>query len=95
MMRLIEQGKVDLRAPVRNYLPDFRVQDENVSRTVTIWNLLTHTSGWEGQVAGPDCTAVVVTEQRLITSTAVREADESAGSRPTQAPVGDVFSGAV
>src|SRR5262245_13250411 len=54
MMRLIEQGKADLRAPVRNYLPDFRVQDENVSRTVTIWNLLTHTSGWEGQVAGPD-----------------------------------------
>jgi len=54
MMRLIEQGKVDLRAPVRNYLPDFRVQDENVSRTVTIWNLLTHTSGWEGQVAGPE-----------------------------------------
>ena len=32
MMRLVEQGKVDLRAPVRNYLPDFRVQDEAVSR---------------------------------------------------------------
>ena len=30
MMRLVEQGKVDLRAPVRNYLPDFRVQDEAV-----------------------------------------------------------------
>src|SRR6266545_6971399 len=54
MMRLIEQGKVDLRAPVRTYLPDFRVQDEAVSRDVTIWNLLTHTSGWEGQVSGPD-----------------------------------------
>jgi CubicO group peptidase (beta-lactamase class C family) len=54
MMRLVEQGKVDLRAPVRTYLPDFRVQDEAVSRDVTIWNLLTHTSGWEGQVAGPD-----------------------------------------
>src|SRR5262245_27673923 len=26
MMRLVEQGKVDLRAPVRTYLPDFRVQ---------------------------------------------------------------------
>jgi len=54
MMRLVEQGKVDLRAPVRRYLPDFRVQDEAVSRDVTIWNLLTHTSGWEGQVAGPE-----------------------------------------
>jgi CubicO group peptidase (beta-lactamase class C family) len=54
MMRLVEQGKVELRAPVRNYLPDFRVQDEAVSRSVTVWHLLTHTSGWEGQVSGPD-----------------------------------------
>jgi CubicO group peptidase (beta-lactamase class C family) len=54
MMRLVEQGKVDLHAPVRKYLPDFRVQDEAVSRDVTVWHLLTHTSGWEGQVAPPD-----------------------------------------
>jgi CubicO group peptidase (beta-lactamase class C family) len=54
MMRLVEQGKIDVRAPVRTYLPEFRVQDEAVSRDVTIWNLLTHTGGWEGQVAGPD-----------------------------------------
>jgi CubicO group peptidase (beta-lactamase class C family) len=54
MMRLAEQGKVDLQAPVRKYLPEFRVQDEAVSREVTIWNLLTHTSGWEGQIAAPD-----------------------------------------
>jgi CubicO group peptidase (beta-lactamase class C family) len=54
MMRLIEDGKVDLRAPVRKYLPDFRVRDEAVSRDVTIWNLLTHTPGWEGQVSGPE-----------------------------------------
>ena len=54
IMRLVEQGKVDLRAPVRKYLPDFRVQDEAVSRDVTIWHLLTHTGGWEGQVSGPD-----------------------------------------
>jgi CubicO group peptidase (beta-lactamase class C family) len=54
MMRLVEQGTVDLKAPVRKYLPDFKVRDENVSRDVTIWNLLTHTAGWEGQVSGPD-----------------------------------------
>jgi CubicO group peptidase (beta-lactamase class C family) len=54
MMRLVEQGKVDLRAPVRKYLPDFRVQDEAVGRDVTIWNLLTHSSGWEGQIAPAD-----------------------------------------
>ncbi len=54
MMRLVEQGKVDLHAPVRRYLPEFRVADEAASRDVTIWHLLTHTSGWEGQVSGPD-----------------------------------------
>ena len=54
MMRLVEQGKVDLRAPVRKYLPDFRVQDEAASRDVTIWHLLTHTSGWEGQLSATD-----------------------------------------
>lgn len=54
MMRLVEQGKVDLQAPVRTYLPEFKVQDPAVSRDVTVWNLLTHTSGWEGQVSGPE-----------------------------------------
>jgi CubicO group peptidase (beta-lactamase class C family) len=54
MLRLVEQGKVDLRAPVRRYLPDFRVRDEGVSRDVTVWHLLTHTGGWEGQVSGPE-----------------------------------------
>ena len=54
MMRLVEQGRVDLHAPVRTYLLDFRVQDEAVSREVTIWHLLTHTSGWEGQIAPVD-----------------------------------------
>jgi CubicO group peptidase (beta-lactamase class C family) len=52
--RLVEQGKLDLRAPVRKYLPEFRVRDENVSRSVTVWHLLTHTGGWEGQVSGPE-----------------------------------------
>src|SRR5262249_31669420 len=47
VMRLVEQGKIDLHAPVRKYLPDFRVADEAASRDVTIWHLVTHTSGWE------------------------------------------------
>lgn len=54
MMRLVEQGKVKLQAPVRTYLPDFKVRDAAVSRDVTVWNLLTHTSGWEGQISGPE-----------------------------------------
>lgn len=54
VMRLVEQGKIDLRAPVRTYLPEFRVRDEAASREVTVWHLLTHLGGWEGQVSGPD-----------------------------------------
>ena len=54
IMRLAEQGKIDLKAPVRKYLPEFKVRDEAVSRDVTVWNLLTHTAGWEGQVSGAD-----------------------------------------
>jgi CubicO group peptidase (beta-lactamase class C family) len=54
IMRLVEQQKVDLRAPVRKYLPDFRVEDEKVGRDVTVWHLLTHSSGWEGQISPAD-----------------------------------------
>jgi CubicO group peptidase (beta-lactamase class C family) len=54
IMRLVEQGKVDLRAPVRRYLPEFRVRDEGVGRDVTVWHLLTHSGGWEGQLSGAD-----------------------------------------
>jgi CubicO group peptidase (beta-lactamase class C family) len=54
VMRLVEQGKIDLRAPVRKYLPDFRVADQTASRDVTVWNLVTHTSGWEGQLSAAD-----------------------------------------
>ena len=54
MMRLVEQGKVDLRAPLRTYLPDFRVRDEAASRDVTVWHLLTHLGGWEGQISAAE-----------------------------------------
>jgi len=54
VMRLVEQGKIDLRAPVRKYLPEFRVADDAASREVTVWHLVTHTSGWEGQLSAAD-----------------------------------------
>ncbi len=50
LMRLVEQGKVDLEAPVRDYLPEFRVADETVSEEVRVRHLLTHTAGWFGDV---------------------------------------------
>ncbi len=45
VMQLVEQGKIDLDAPVQKYLTWFRVADEQASRQITIRNLLQHTSG--------------------------------------------------
>jgi CubicO group peptidase (beta-lactamase class C family) len=50
MVRLAQQGKLDLDAPVQRYLPEFRVGDETASREVAVWHLLTHMPGWEGQL---------------------------------------------
>ncbi len=54
LMRLHDQGRVDVEAPVREYLPDFRVGDAAATRDVRIWHLMTHTPGWEGQLRTPD-----------------------------------------
>ena len=47
-MRLVETGKIDLEAPVRAYLPNFKLADKDVAERVTIRHLLTHTGGWIG-----------------------------------------------
>src|SRR5512138_3014223 len=48
MMMLVEQGKVDLDAPVKRYIKDFKVQDRQVTQKVTVRQLLTHMGGWVG-----------------------------------------------
>ena len=54
IMQLVESGKVDLDAPVRRYLPDFRVADEVASARITVRHLLHHTSGLpEDSAFGP------------------------------------------
>ncbi|HLO33804.1 MAG TPA: serine hydrolase domain-containing protein [Anaerolineales bacterium] len=48
LMQLTEQGKVDLDAPVRKYLKDFKLRDKAVAQKVTVRQLLTHMGGWVG-----------------------------------------------
>ena len=48
IMRLVEQGKLKLDAPVQTYLPTFQVADSETSKSVTLRHLLTHTAGWDG-----------------------------------------------
>ncbi len=45
IMQLVEEGKVQLDAPVQRYLPWFRVADEAASAGITVRQLLNHTSG--------------------------------------------------
>ncbi len=47
-MRLVEQGKLDLDAPIRTYLPDLRLADAEATERATMKHLLTHTGGWVG-----------------------------------------------
>ncbi len=50
VMRLVEQGRLDLDAEVRTYLPDFAASVPAVAARVTLRQLLNHTSGWPGDL---------------------------------------------
>jgi CubicO group peptidase (beta-lactamase class C family) len=49
VMRLVEQGLVDLQAPVSKYIEEFAALDKEA---VTVWHLMTHTAGLEPVVSG-------------------------------------------
>jgi len=48
IMRLIERGALDLDAPVRRYIPAFRLRDAAAQERATVHHLVTHTGGWLG-----------------------------------------------
>ena len=45
LMRLVAAGRAGLDAPVRRYVPELRLADEQRAAQVTVLNLLNHTSG--------------------------------------------------
>lgn len=45
VMRLVEQGKLDLDTPVVDYLPGFAFSDPQLGRRVTLRQVLSHTTG--------------------------------------------------
>jgi CubicO group peptidase (beta-lactamase class C family) len=47
IMQLVEEGKIDLDAPVQTYLPWFRVAGEEASSQITVRHLLHQTSGFD------------------------------------------------
>ncbi|MDQ2742318.1 MAG: beta-lactamase family protein [Chloroflexota bacterium] len=82
IMRLVEEGKIDLDAPVRTYLPELRLADQSVAEAVTVRQLLNHTAGWEGDFfadpgRGDDALARIV---------------ELLADRPQVTPLGEIWS---
>src|SRR5215472_10947847 len=70
-MVLVEQGKIDLNAPVRTYLPDLKLRDEDAAARVTMRDCFTHVGGWTGDYfedcgAGEDALAKVVAKMAEI-----------------------------
>jgi CubicO group peptidase (beta-lactamase class C family)/pimeloyl-ACP methyl ester carboxylesterase len=60
VMQLVDEGQLDLDAPVAEVLPELRLADPEVAKTVTLRHLLNHTSGIDGDVftdtgRGDDC----------------------------------------
>jgi CubicO group peptidase (beta-lactamase class C family) len=60
IMRLIDDGKLELDTPVVEVIPELRLSSPDVTKSVTIRHLLTHTSGIDGDVftdtgRGDDC----------------------------------------
>jgi len=46
LLRLVDEGKVDLEKPITDYLPDFAfTQNPAWAPSITVWNLLTHSTG--------------------------------------------------
>lgn len=81
-MRLVEQGELDLDAPIRRYLPTLRLADDDVAARVTMRHLLTHTGGWFGDhfsdpSRGDDALERVVAELARL---------------PQLAPLGEIWS---
>ncbi|MEU6882198.1 serine hydrolase domain-containing protein [Streptomyces sp. NPDC046712] len=45
LMRLVADGRLELDAPVRRYVPELVLADEKAAADITVMNLLNHTSG--------------------------------------------------
>jgi CubicO group peptidase (beta-lactamase class C family) len=81
--RLVEDGALAIDAPVRTYLPDLRLQNEDTAARVTVGNLLAHTAGWYGD----DTTHTGEDDDGIA-----RFVDERLPQLPQLFPLGQFFS---
>ena len=83
IMQLVDDGLIELDAPMRAYLPEFRTADERASRKITVRHLLTHTGGFEGDIWAPT-TAGEDALQRFV--------DDHVSGAVQYTPPGEMFS---
>lgn len=85
LVRLAAEGRIDLHAPVRRYVPELRLADEQAAATITVLNLLNHTAGLDWNLidaeADESLQAFVATmaELKLIAPPGARASYSQAG----------------
>jgi CubicO group peptidase (beta-lactamase class C family) len=70
-MSLVDEGRINLDAPIRRYLPGFALRDQQAAAGATMRHLLTHTGGWLGDHFndfgfGADAIDRIVTEMATL-----------------------------
>ncbi|MGM8213824.1 serine hydrolase domain-containing protein [Virgibacillus sp. W0430] len=45
IMQLVEQGKIDINEPITHYIPHFNLKNEQNRNKITVYHLMTHSSG--------------------------------------------------
>jgi CubicO group peptidase (beta-lactamase class C family) len=93
-MQLVDEGLIELDAPIVSVLPEFRVADSEVTRQVTMRHLLTHTSGIGGDHfpdtgRGDDCL------ERYVASCADLDQGHPLGATMSYCNTGFVTAGRV
>lgn len=92
VMQLVDEGRVELAAPLKRYLPDFQVADRNASQRITVEMLLNHTSGIDGEFfpdAGPDAQRI----EDVIPRIALRGQIHAPGAELSYCNSGAVLAG--
>jgi CubicO group peptidase (beta-lactamase class C family) len=85
LMRKVEDGALDLDAPLTSYLPDFTLANGEWAAQVTPRHLLTHTGGWDGDY-------LLVHPAGGRGDDALRRVVEAMPQAPAQVPPGTVFA---
>ena len=53
-MQLVDAGRLDLDAPARRYVPEFRLADQRAADRITVRQVLQQTTGLPATAGGPD-----------------------------------------